>query len=159
MRQIVSRRIADRLERDAPIHARQGTLGQPHHGRHGHRRLAEYRRPEEVRYERDNALRAPTRRMEGDLVDVLHEHVEAVRRERSAVVAAREKGECVARTDAVDFDAIEPDPRRATRPPAAQQRDLVPAGCQPAEDLVQMDLRTTRLRVLPVLPVDEQKSH
>src|SRR5256885_16848901 len=52
---------------------------------------------------------------------------------------------------------------RAPRPAARHQVDRVAASPafprQPPEDLVQVDLRAARVRVLPVVPVDDAKPH
>jgi len=56
-------------------------------------------------------------------------------------------------------DAVEHRTRRTPGPAAAEQRDLVAARGQAAEDLVQMDLGASGLRALAVLPVDEQDAH
>src|SRR5690606_7848961 len=45
---------------------------------------------------------------------------------------------------------------RGTRPTRDEQRHVVAPCREPAEDLVQMDLRTTRARVQPVLPVHDE---
>ena len=65
----------------------------------------------------------------------------------------------MARADAIDLDPVERGARRTVRPAAAQQRDLVPLRGEPPEDLVQMDLGAARLRILAVLPVDDENSH
>jgi hypothetical protein len=57
-----------------------------------------------------------------------------------------------------DLHAIQPLGRRGASPTGYEQRDVVAPLGKPAEDLVQMDLRTARLRVSAVLPVDDEDS-
>jgi hypothetical protein len=59
----------------------------------------------------------------------------------------------------VDLDIVEPSVRRASRPSAAQQGHLVTGAGESPEDLVHVDLGAARLRILTVLPVDEQNPH
>ena len=49
--------------------------------------------------------------------------------------------------------------RRTSRPAAAEQRHLVPPRGEAAEDLVQVNLGAAGLRILAVLPVDDQDPH
>ena len=97
---------------------------------------------------------------ERHLVHVLDEEVERP--------AARAGAEGVARQEREACGAC---PRACTRcrrasrcgsaagPAAAEQRDLVPARREPAEDLVQVDLGAAGLRIVAVLPVDEEQPH
>jgi hypothetical protein len=57
------------------------------------------------------------------------------------------------------LDPVEPGVRRTPRPAATEQRDLVPSGREPTEDFVHVNLGAASLRVLAVLPVDEQNAH
>src|SRR5207342_1874313 len=70
-----------------------------------------------------------------------------------------EEREGMPRADANDLDPIECGAWSTTRPPAAQQRDRMPADREPAEDFVQVDFRAPRLRILTILPVDEEQLH
>ena len=58
-----------------------------------------------------------------------------------------------------DIDAVELRRRRATRPAAAQERDLMPARGEPPKDLMQVNLGSSRLRIFAILPVDEKQTH
>jgi hypothetical protein len=59
----------------------------------------------------------------------------------------------------VDIDPIERHARRSASEARAEQSHLVPATREPPEDLVEMGLGATRLRVFTVLPVDDVDSH
>ena len=158
MGEIVRGALADRLKRHVPVHPAQRPFRQPDRRRHRRRKLLERRRAEEVRDQRDGRLRAPPRRVERNLVDVLDENVgPAV--QVLPVVAVREERKGVSRADAEHLDPIDPRARRTARPPAAEQPYLVPLRGEPAEDLVEMNLRAAGLRILEILPVHEQDAH
>jgi hypothetical protein len=57
------------------------------------------------------------------------------------------------------LDVVESRVRRAAGPSTAQERDFVADPREPSEDLVHVDLGATRLRILAVLPIDEQDPH
>lgn len=59
----------------------------------------------------------------------------------------------------MDGDAVERCTGRAAGPAAAEQRDFVTERRQTAEDFVQMDLGAAGLRVVAILPIDEQDAH
>jgi hypothetical protein len=71
----------------------------------------------------------------------------------------RQEWEAVSRSDAMNVDPVECRARRAARPSATEQPDLVPTGRKTAEDLVQVNLGATGLRILTVLPIHEQNAH
>ena len=57
------------------------------------------------------------------------------------------------------LESVDPRARRAPRPAATKEGDLVSSAGEAAEDLVHMDLRAAGLGVLEVLPVDEKNAH
>ena len=111
-----------------------------------------------MRHERHRAPGAPARRVQRNLVDVLDQYVGRVR-EVPRVVAVREERKAVARTDAIHVDAVERCARRTSRPSAAQQAHLVSLERETPEDLVQVDLGAAGLRILTILPVDDEDAH
>ena len=98
------------------------------------------------------------RRVQRNFVDVFDEDVRDAG-EVPPIVAACEEWKGVARADAVDLDSVEHRARRAARPAAAEQSDLMPARRQPAEDLMQVNLGAARLGIVAVLPVHEKDAH
>jgi hypothetical protein len=108
-----------------------------------------------VRHEGDDATCTPTRREEGHLVDVFDEDIVRPIGEQSAICATGERWPREARADANDIDSVKRCPGRAIGPPTAQQRHFVPTSGKTSEDLVQMKLGPTCLRILPVLPIDD----
>src|SRR6185295_13904906 len=127
-RQVLCGTLADRLERDVAIRAGERSLGEPDRGRQRRRELLEDGSAEEVRYERHDASDAtPAGRVKGNLVHVLDEHIE--RRcdvaEDPIEVAPREQRKSVPRSDAMYFDVVQSRMRWASRPPAAEEGDLV----------------------------------
>jgi hypothetical protein len=155
---VVSCALTDRLERHAPVDGAERPLGEPDRGRYRNGQLVERRRSEEVRDECHGAASPPKRRVERNLVDVFDEHVEPSR-EMAAVVAARVEREGVARPDTAHDEAVERGSLWRPGPATAEERHLVTAGRQPAEDLVQVDLRAASLGVLAILPVDDENPH
>jgi hypothetical protein len=61
--------------------------------------------------------------------------------------------------DTDDVDPVERCASGATWPSAAQQRHFVTAGGQSSENLVEVKLSTACLRILPVLPIDDEDPH
>ena len=82
-----------------------------------------------------------------------------LRGELALEVRPREKGKRVPRADTNHLDVIQSGVRIGAHPTAAQQRDLVAGRREPPEDLVQMDLGAAGLRIVAVLPVDEEQPH
>src|SRR5690606_20440521 len=139
--QIIGGALAYRLEGNAAIRTHERTLQGPHHG--GDRRgdFLEHRRAEEVRNQRHDTTRAPAGRVERYLVDVLDQHVVIPARELLLVVPLRVERKGVARSDPVHGDSVEAHVRLAPGPAAAEESHLVAARGDPAEDLVQVNLR------------------
>src|SRR5579859_6683320 len=100
----------------------------------------------------------PSRRVERNLVDVLHQHLESSGT-MAAIIAPHPKRIRMPRSDAMNLDPVQTGARRAAIPTAAQQGDLVVFRSDAAKDLVEMDFSPTRLRVLAILPVHEQDAH
>ena len=71
----------------------------------------------------------------------------------------RAKRKRVPCADAIDFDTVELRARRTIGPSSAQQTDLVPFRGDASEDLVEMDFRAARLRILAILPIHEKNAH
>jgi hypothetical protein len=59
----------------------------------------------------------------------------------------------------MDVHAVDTRTCRTAGPPAAQQRHVVTHRRETTEDLMQVDLGATSLRVLDVLPVDDENAH
>jgi hypothetical protein len=151
-----SRAFAYRLERHVPVHPWDWSFSQP--DRRGHRcgELLKRRSPEEVRDHGDHWSPRPARRVERDLVDVLDEHVEGPPVEGAAVRAARLEGKRPAGAHADHLHPIERHVWCAAAPTTTQQHHLVTARREAAENLVQVCFGAASLRVVPVLPVDDQ---
>ena len=62
-------------------------------------------------------------------------------------------------THAVDLDPIHQLVARCTGPAGGEEGDGVSAGREAAEDLVQMRLGASGLRIEPILPVEEEELH
>jgi hypothetical protein len=59
----------------------------------------------------------------------------------------------------MDLDVIQSGVGRRPGPAAAQERDFVSQSGKAAEDFVHVNLGSAGLRILAVLPVDEQYAH
>src|SRR2546423_1693777 len=70
-----------------------------------------------------------------------------------------EKRERMPRAHAKHVDTVQPRARRRAGPSAAQQAHLVSLRRQPAEDLVQMNLRASGQRMVAFLQIHEQNPH
>ena len=86
----------------------------------------------------------------------LEQHVVRLAGEVAAPVPVHAQREALPRAHPVHLDAAEHGARRAAGPSAAEQRDRVAPRCQPLENLVEVDFRPARERVLATLPVDDQ---
>ncbi|MDQ2766881.1 MAG: hypothetical protein M3Y30_06965 [Gemmatimonadota bacterium] len=157
--EIIGGAFADGLEGHVAIDETDRSLLHPDRTRHRRRDLLKRRRAEEMRHEGHRSLCAPSRGPKRNLVDVLHQHICTLLSEHALVVAARDELEGVPRSYAMHVDPVECRALRRARPTAPQQRDLVPARRQPAEDLVQMNLGAAGVRILAVLPIDDEHAH
>src|SRR5688572_12697984 len=88
---------------------------------------------------------APAGGEQRHLVDVLDHEVPRVRRVEPAERARRQEGERVTRPDAMHRHPVERGGWGTPWPSTAEERDLVPASREPAEDLVQVNLGASRL--------------
>src|SRR5688500_15310335 len=110
-------------------------------------------------HQRDEPPRWPQGREERNLVDVLDDTVEGVGGQVSRIVSAGEEWIGVARADAVHFDTFERRAGGSAWPRAAEQRNLMTARGNPAEDLPEMKLGSTSMRIFVVLPVQHEYPH
>src|SRR6476646_8992344 len=142
MGEVVGCALADRLEGNVAINPPERTFGEPH--RRGERgsELLKDRSAKQVRHQGDQSSNpTPARRVERNLVHVLDQHVERRRHVAKCPVKVSfgKKRERVSRADSMYLDSVEPRMRWATRPPATEQRDLVPSRREPAKDLVHVN--------------------
>ncbi len=110
-------------------------------------------------HERYHAPRSPARSEERDLVEVFYEYVKPRRSEAGVVVAAGNNGKGVSRADTMDADSVECYSTLASVPSAAEKSDFVTAVSEAAENLMQVELGTTAMRILAIVPVNEEKPH
>jgi len=73
-------------------------------------------------------------------------------------VPAREERKRVSRANPMDVNAVEGGARRAARPSAAQQHNLVPFRRESPKNFVQMNFRAARKRILSALPIDNRNA-
>src|SRR6185436_14121192 len=99
------------------------------------------------------------RQEQGKLVHVFDHDVVSPLGQGPAHGAAAEQREAVPAAHALHADAVQLGAPRPARPAARNQIDLVPPSRQPAEQGVQVDLRASGVRVVAVVPVDEQDPH
>ena len=148
--ELVPRARRDRDHGQSAVGPRDEPLGQDQ-GR-GHRKggLPECRTSEEVVRENDERIPHPEAGEEGKFVQVLDHHV-GLRLMPQTAIHGRNP-EVIDRPGAEPPDANPGHPLFGRRPREAdrQQRDLVPAGHEPAEHLEAVDLRTPGLRVSQV---------
>ena len=157
--QLRARALGDCDHRQPAIEPGHEPLGRDQRRRHRRRRLAERRPPEEVVREDDERLAHPETREERKLVQVLDHHVEG-RLGAQATVQARDAR--------VVADAGVPAPQhaepvdvllgRGAREARGDERHLVAARREPAEDLAQVHLRAARLRVARVALVQHEEA-
>src|SRR5205823_10338110 len=115
--------LADRLERNLSIDTTEWPLGEPNRGRQRRRELLKDSSAEQVRYERDDApYSTPPRRIQWNLVHVLHQDVERWGNvaEYMIEIYVGQQWKCVARSDAVHLDIVEPRVGRTSLPTSAE---------------------------------------
>src|SRR5690606_32622141 len=95
----------------------------------------------------------PERREQRDLVQVLDHDVELEVPEVAAVIGRCRQTECMAPARAVHVHPVHDLALRGARPAGNEQRHLVAPRREPAEDLVQVDLRAHRSEGQQDLPV------
>jgi len=110
-------------------------------------------------HQRHYPSRFPAWSEERNLVEIFYEYVKLRRGEVGVVVAVGDNREGVSRADPMDADTIECYSTLAAFPPTAEKRDFVTAVSEAAENLVQVKLGTTAMRILPIVPVNEEKPH
>src|SRR6267154_923500 len=110
-------------------------------------------------YQRNELPYAPERGVEGNLVQILDDDIVVVAGEILCVVPPGKKWICMTGADSVNVDPIQTRARGRIRPRAAQQINGVTAGDDAAENLPEMKLGTTGLRILVILPVKDKYPH
>jgi hypothetical protein len=65
----------------------------------------------------------------------------------------------VAPACSIDLDAVERHAIRAALPAATEKIDFVSRPGDPAEDLMKVNFCAARLRILPILPVEDEYPH
>ena len=107
-------------------------------------------------HDQSDGLARPEGRKERHLVQILDDEDESGAPERAAVVQGRGEAECMTPSGPVHVDAVDAHATGRAVPARREERDAMTARGEPAEDLVQVDLGAARLRVLAVLPVDDE---
>src|SRR3989449_2895051 len=102
---------------------------------------------------------AHARKIQRDLVQVFDQNVVAAGAQPSPHRAPGEQGEAVAAGDAVRLNPVQVRARRRAPPAARDEVNFVSRPHQPPEDLMQVNLRAPGMRILGVVPVDEQDPH
>src|SRR6267143_3402512 len=110
-------------------------------------------------YERNEFPHAPERRVERNLVQILDDDIVIVAGEILRVVSPGEKWISMPGADTVNVDPIQIRARRRIRPRAAQQINGMTAGDDAAENLPEVKLGTTGLRILVIQPVKDKYPH
>ncbi len=155
--QVVPRRGADHQEVRVPVEPRQRPLGRPDVGGGQRVGLAEDGGPEQVRHDRHHRhLPGVERRVEGDLVDVLHQEVGAPRAQPPAHDRRQRQVRDPPVAGPVHDDAVERLLPRRAGVGGRHELDLVAGRHGPPQDLVQVDLRPAAERIADVAPVDGQ---
>jgi len=103
--------------------------------------------------------RPPERCVQGDLVQILDDHIVVVPDEILPIIAVREKWIGVTSADPMNVDPIQNLALRSGRPGAAQQVDRVTARNYPTENLLKMKLCTAGLGIPAILPVEDEYPH
>ena len=141
------------------IHPGNRQLRSPHDRRQRGPRLRESGRAEQVWHDRHERQPGQRGEKERDLVDVLDDDVERALAQRVPHRPAPTQREAVPPRHTRHVDPVHAGLRRAARPTAGNQLNLMTPPGDPAEQLVQMDFGATGLRVFAVVPVDEQDPH
>src|SRR5439155_112273 len=157
--QVVARAVGDRVERRAPVHARDQALCRPHGRRDRPARFGERRRAEQVRHDHTERQVGQLGQIERQLVDILDDDVVGVRAQQAPDGAAGVQPERVTPAAAVHAHPVEHGLAGAPRPAARHQVDAMPPLDQPAEDLVEVDFGAAGVWILAVVPVDQQDPH
>ena len=110
-------------------------------------------------YQDDEFARLPSRGIERNLIQILHDDVIVVGSEILLVVSLRDEWIGVSRPNSMNVDTIEGNVRRSIAPSATQQIDVVPTSHDSAEDFPEMKLGTPRLRIGVILPVEDEYAH
>src|SRR6266576_3081454 len=157
--QVVPRALRNRVKARTFVDPRNGQFRGPDDRRQWSGGLGEGRGAKEMRHDRYERQRRQRRQEEGNLIDVLDDDVEWPRAQRAAHRAPAAPREAMPVADARDVDLVDGGLRSASRPAARDQVDLVSPLGNPAEQLMQVDLGPAGLRILPIVPVDQQNSH
>jgi hypothetical protein len=108
---------------------------------------------------RDELTHTPQRCVERNLVQILDYYIVVVRREVVPVITVSPKRVCLAISDPVHINAHESCPRRSTQPGAAEEIDAVPPRDDSAEDFLEVELGAACLRILVILPIENEYPH
>src|SRR5690606_2595116 len=161
--QVNSGALADRLEGRAGIRTRQRPLGQPHGGCEGCRSFLENSPAKEVRNQRNHRPPIlpgpPPGREKRNLVDVFHQDIRRPIPEQGLEGTTNHGGEGVPGAHPSHANSVHHGRGCTARPAAAKQAHVVTRSGETPEYLVQVNFGATRLRVLPVLPVDQEYAH
>src|SRR5690606_33780696 len=155
--QVLCRAARDGLHRDPAVQEAEGPFEQPGRGGDRKGRLGEGGAAEEMVHQQHERLSTPERREQWDLVEVLDHGVEPEPAEVTAIVPRRRQTECIAAAHAVHIHPVHALPAGAAGPGRDEQGDAVAPSGEPAEDLVEVDLRAARARIQPVLPVHDEE--
>jgi len=107
----------------------------------------------------DQTVDFPKRCVERRFVQILDHDVEISRSKISPIIPMREKWICVSRSHTVHVDAIYCCARRRVIPPAAKQIDGVSASRKAPEYLMEVKLCAACLRILSILPIEDENFH
>src|SRR6266545_1620775 len=157
--QVVPRAFGNGVKSRVLVHPGNRPLGRPYHRRHGNAGLGERGGSEQMWHDRHERQPCEGRKKERNLVDVLDDHVERRLAQRPPHRAAGAQGEAVPTADACDVDPVHQNLGHTIGPAARDEAHVVPPLGDPTEQLVEMDFGATGLRILPIVPVDEQNSH
>src|SRR2546427_6067315 len=146
------------MKRRVAIPQWKRALGEPDRSGNRPRSLLKDRLSEQVR--NDGTETHPlSGEIQWQLVDVLDQDIRPLRPNRTPHGPAAYENEAAPSADPFDVDPVHCRGSGRSLPSGTDQPHPVAGGGKSSEDLEELNLRSTRLRIFPVLPVDEQDVH
>jgi hypothetical protein len=159
LNEVVSSAFAHGLERKVAIKRTYWPLCQPECSRERRGSFTKRRRSEQMMHKRDELIDFPKRSVQRRFIQVFNDNVVSEGLQVSLVITVRQERIGVARSNAMHIDPVDLYATRCIPESAAQQIDSVSARSKSSENLMQMKLGATALRILPILPVEDQDPH
>jgi hypothetical protein len=101
----------------------------------------------------------PARRVERDLVEILDHYVVSISGESFLEISTRVELERVPAPHAMNVDSIDVCARCAAGPSTGEKIYAMASGCDASKDFMKMDFGASAIRILSIVPVDDEYPH